>query len=67
MPAPDKKPLHVLEIGTQFGVGGITRHILNLRDWLRAHGHQVSLAGTADVWCGPDSEPAFLDLPTRRV
>ena len=54
-------------MGTQFGVGGITRHILSLRDWLRAHGHYVALAGTADVWGGPESEPEFLDLPTRYV
>ena len=54
-------------MGTQFGVGGITRHILSLRDWLRAHGHSVALGGTADVWGGPESEEEFLDLPTRYV
>ncbi|WP_212751920.1 glycosyltransferase family 4 protein [Roseovarius arcticus] len=48
-------------------MGGITRHILGLSDWLRAHGHDVTLAGTADVWAGPETEPAFLDLPTRFV
>ena len=48
-------------------MGGITRHILGLSGWLRAHGHKVTLAGTADVWAGPATEPAFLDLPTRYV
>ena len=69
-PEPKKQaaePLRVLYMGTQFRVGGITRHILSLRDWLRAHGHSVALAGTADVWGGPESEPEFLDLPTRYV
>lgn len=64
---PPSKPLHVLEMGTQFGMGGITRHILSLSGWLRVRGHEVTLAGTADVWAGPDSEEAFLDLPTRYV
>ncbi|WP_158275485.1 glycosyltransferase family 4 protein [Maritimibacter sp. 55A14] len=54
-------------MGTQFGMGGITRHVLGLRDWMRAAGHEVTLAGTADVWAGPESEPNFLPLPTRFV
>ncbi len=60
-------PLHVVEMGTQFGMGGITRHILGLSDWLQAHDHRVTLAGTADIWAGPDQQPDFLDLPTRYV
>lgn len=66
-PRNKQKQLRILEMGTQFGVGGITRHILSLRDWLRVRGHFVALAGTADVWGGPDSDPEFLDLPTRYV
>lgn len=52
---------------TQFGVGGITRHVLDLRTWLRAKGHHISLAGTADVWAGPETDPEFLELTTRYV
>ena len=59
--------LNVLQMGTQFGVGGITRHVLALRDWMRARGHTVSLAGTPDVWAGQDGDPDFLALPTRYV
>ncbi|WP_193142953.1 MULTISPECIES: glycosyltransferase family 4 protein [unclassified Meridianimarinicoccus] len=59
--------LRVLQMGTQFGVGGITRHILALRDWMRGQGHEVFLAGTPDVWASAETEPAFLDLPTRYV
>ncbi len=62
-----RQPLRVLEMGTQFGMGGITRHILGLSEWLRVHGHKVTLAGTADVWAGPETEPEFLNLPTRLV
>src|SRR5680860_1076220 len=62
-----RQPLRVLEMGTQFGMGGITRHILGLSEWLRVHGHKVTLAGTADVWAGPETEPEFLNLPTRFV
>ena len=63
--ATDK--LRLLQIGTQFGMGGITRHILSLRDWMRDQGHHVTLAGTPDVWCGPETEADFLTLPTRFV
>lgn len=66
-PPQGQEALHVLEAATQFGVGGIARHVLGLRDWLRARGHRVSLAGTPDAWAGPDTEAAFLDLPTRYV
>ena len=40
--------LHILEMQTQFGVGGITRHVLALRDWMRgagAPGHAGRHAG----------------------
>ena len=59
--------LNVLQIGTQFGVGGITRHILALRGWLKKRGHQVWLAGTPDVWAGPETIEDFLPLSTRFV
>ena len=65
-PAP-MRPLTVLQIGSRLGMGGITRHILSLTDWLRQNGHQVTIGGTADVWCGPQTEPDFLELPTRYV
>ncbi|MFZ5709634.1 MAG: glycosyltransferase family 4 protein [Pseudomonadota bacterium] len=61
------RPLKVLELGTQFGVGGITRHIRLLSDWLGARGHEVTLGGTPDVWGGPDGDEGFLVLPTRYV
>ena len=40
----DSRPLHILELGTQLGVGGITRHMLALRGWLLGTGHRVTLA-----------------------
>ncbi|NOE35868.1 glycosyltransferase [Ruegeria sp. HKCCD7318] len=65
--APPSDPLHIVEMGTQFGMGGITRHVLGLSDWLQARNHRVTLAGTADIWAGPDRGAGFLDLPTRYV
>lgn len=59
--------LHVLEMQTQFGVGGITRHVLSLRDWMRGQGHRVTLGGSPAAWAGPESEADFLDLPTKQV
>lgn len=64
---PPSDPLHIVEMGTQFGMGGITRHILGLSDWLQARDHRVTLAGTADIWGGPGQQSDFLDLPTRFV
>ncbi len=64
---PTPANLHVLELGTQLGVGGITRHILALRTWLQAQGHRVSLAGAPDVWVNAGTEPDYLDLPINRV
>ncbi|MGL4279126.1 MAG: glycosyltransferase family 4 protein [Albidovulum sp.] len=63
----DRKRLHVLEMQTQFGMGGISRHVLALRDWLRAEGHRVTLGGTPAAWAGPESDSDFLDLPTKFV
>lgn len=63
----DTRPLHVLQMQTQFGVGGITRHVLSLTDWMRARGHRVTLAGSPAAWAGPNSQPDYLDLPTRAV
>lgn len=54
-------------VGSIFGVGGITRHVLGLRDWLRSRGHEVFLAGTGDAWAGRDTEPDFLEIPTLQV
>jgi glycosyltransferase involved in cell wall biosynthesis len=55
-------------MGTMFGVGGITRHVLGLRDWLKEHGHEVTLAGTGDAWASRETEgDEFLELPTRYV
>lgn len=59
--------LHILEMQTQFGVGGITRHVLALRDWMRGQGHRITLGGTPAAWAGPETEPDFLDLPTKYV
>ncbi len=64
--APGRR-LHVLEMQTQFGQGGITRHVLSLSAWMRAHGHRVTLGGTPSDWPGLDTGSDFLDLPTKFV
>ncbi len=66
-PDPIRRNLHVLELGTQLGVGGITRHILALRAWLQEHGHRVSLAGAPDVWVNSGNDPDYLELPINKV
>ena len=63
----DPSPLSVLQIGTQFELGGIPRHMIDLTHGLRDQGHTVTLAGNSGGWCGPDSDPGFLELPIRYV
>ena len=65
-PSADE-PLTILEMGTMFGVGGITRHILGLRTWLVDRGHSVPLAGTPDAWVNGQSGLPLLELSTRFV
>ncbi len=64
---PDEahRPLRILQMCTTFGVGGITRHAVELGAWLRQRGHQVSFAGTPGPWGNPGIEPAFLPLATQ--
>lgn len=62
-----RRPLHVLEMQTEFGVGGITKHVLALRDWMRGQGHRITLGGTSSFWAGKDTEPDYLELPTKYV
>lgn len=62
-----ERPLKILELGTQLGVGGITRHILALRQWLVENGHHVTLAGSPDVWVNDRTAIPYLNLPINRV
>lgn len=62
-----RRPLHVLEMQTEFGVGGITKHVLALRDWMRGQGHRITLGGTSSFWAGKDTEPDYVELPTKYV
>lgn len=62
-----ERPLKILELGTQLGVGGITRHILALRQWLVENGHDVTLAGSPDVWVNGQTGIPYLNLPINRV
>ena len=59
------RPLRILQMCTTFGVGGITRHAVELGSWLRSRGHEVSFAGTPGPWGNPEIEPAFFPLATQ--
>ena len=60
-------PLRILTFCTEFGVGGISRHALELGRWLRARGHEVAFAGTPGPWLDPDKEAAFVAVDSRGV
>lgn len=61
------RPLHVMELGTLLGVGGITRHMVALTCHLRGQGHRVTYAGSPDAWVNAATEADFLDLPIHQV
>lgn len=62
-----RQQLHVLEVQTEFGVGGITRHVVTLGGWLRERGHRVTIGGTSAAGGGARTEADYLELPTRRI
>lgn len=66
MTPPDRR-LHVMELGTLLGVGGITRHMVALTGALRDRGHRVTFAGSPDAWVNAETEGDFLDLPISEV
>lgn len=67
MVATNGQKLHVVELGTLLGVGGITRHMVALTGALRGRGHRVTYAGSPDAWVNAGTEPDFLDLPIHQV
>jgi glycosyltransferase involved in cell wall biosynthesis len=54
--------LRLLEICTNYGPGGIQRHVLDLTAALRARGHHVVAAGSPGDWLPAGSDPEFLDV-----
>jgi glycosyltransferase involved in cell wall biosynthesis len=64
---PQDNPLRVLEMCTDFGLGGIARHTLDLQRWLNGRGHQIFLGGSIGEWAGPTTDDRFLDIPIRNV
>lgn len=61
-PSDSGPPLRVLQVCTNFTMGGIQRHVLNLGDWLTARGVRVSYAGSPGAWLNGRSGRDFLPL-----
>jgi len=61
----DAAPLRILEMCTMFGVGGISRHVLELSNWLRGRGHQLFFAGSPGPWLSETLDPDFVTLGTQ--
>jgi glycosyltransferase involved in cell wall biosynthesis len=59
--------MRLVHICTSFNAGGIQRHVLQLRESLRAHGHHVFLAGAPGAWLSDTAEPDYLPLDLRAV
>jgi len=63
----DTRRIRIAQMCTDFGVGGIARHAIDLGTWLRDQGHGVYLAGTPGEWASQGAMDGFLPIPTRYV
>ena len=61
------RKLHVAQMLTYYGTGGIARHVLDLSTWLEVRGHTVSPVSTGGEWGGSETNPRFVDLPLLGV
>ncbi|SPH18231.1 Alpha-monoglucosyldiacylglycerol synthase [Defluviimonas aquaemixtae] len=59
--------MRIFEVGTEFGVGGIARHIIDLTHWLRDAGHTVYFAGGADALLDSSKDDYFFTVPLAKV
>ncbi|MFQ5622997.1 MAG: glycosyltransferase family 4 protein [Paracoccaceae bacterium] len=59
--------MRIVEICTNFRVGGIQRHAVELAGWLRTRGHHVRLAGEPGDYADAASEPEIVALPLNSV
>lgn len=62
-----RQPLRIAQMCTDFGMGGIARHALDLSDWLKGQGHDIFLAGSPGDWANEQLSDRFLSVPTRGV
>ena len=56
--------MRLLQLCTHFEGGGISRHVIDLSNALRAQGHYVAIAGTRGKWMSEeiDADFFFIDL-----
>ena len=59
--------MRILELCTEFGGGGIARHVLDLSQSLREMGHEITCAGSAGVLLDKNMDPGFFALPIASV
>lgn len=64
---PPVARMKILQVGTEFGVGGIARHVIDLTHWLRTAGHDVYIAGGADALLDASKDERFLTVPLAKV
>lgn len=60
-------PLRIAETLTQYGTGGIGRHIYSLSTSLKSRGHKMFLAGTSGDWDDHSPYEDYLDVPNLQV
>ena len=61
-PADVSMPMRLIQVCTNFGPGGIQRHVLDLTAALRARGHDVFTAGSPGEWLEAGTDPRFADV-----
>ena len=59
--------MNILEVFTQFSIGGVQRHILSLSSWLRKQEHQVWISGAPGSWLTKECDEFFVPIPLKGV
>jgi glycosyltransferase involved in cell wall biosynthesis len=59
--------MRLLQVCTDYSLGGIERHVLELTDSLRAMGHTVFLSGSPGVWMDVEKDAGFFPLDLENV
>lgn len=59
--------MNILEVFTEFSIGGVQRHILGLSSWLRQQGHQVWIGGAPGSWLSKERDDFFVPIPLKGI
>lgn len=59
--------MRILQVSTNFRPGGIQRHVLDLTEYLRGHGHIITLAGDHGAWAPSVENDDYVHLDLNKI